>query len=146
MSQLLRRWSWSASIMIACTVLACGAAPAYAQSGIDRLDARAIVDTLEQAASRADLEQLAWAEGCLVDAATDPEAPLGIDLIRASHEQAMQLRPGQTVTVSCQRVNRTGEERWLQNCAIQTVEGSGDSASPASPADAPADKGNKGGA
>ena len=45
MSQLLRRWSWSASSMIACTVLACGVAPAYAQSGIDRLDARAIVDT-----------------------------------------------------------------------------------------------------
>ena len=76
---------------------------------------------------------------------TDPEAPLGIDLIRASHEQAMQLRPGQTVTVSCQRVNRTGEERWLQNCAIQTVEGSGAAASPSAPGESPPIEGNKAG-
>lgn len=43
--------------------------------------ARAILTTLEPAASRADLDQLAWAEGCLVDAATDPEAPLVPELL-----------------------------------------------------------------
>lgn len=43
--------------------------------------ARAIVRTLEPAAPRADLEQLAWAEGCLVDAAVDPEAPLAPELL-----------------------------------------------------------------
>jgi hypothetical protein len=70
---------------------------------------------------------------------SDPAAPLGIDLIRASHGQATQLRPGQTITVSCAGVGRTGEERWLRNCAIQTVkEGSaGPAASPAPPPKAP---------
>ncbi|WP_206448188.1 DUF222 domain-containing protein [Agrococcus sp. KRD186] len=43
--------------------------------------ARAIVRTLEPAASRADLEQLAWAERCLVDAALDPERPLAPELL-----------------------------------------------------------------
>jgi len=52
---------------------------------------------------------------------SDPAAPLGIDMIRASHEQATQLRPGQIVTVSCARVDRTGDERWLRSCAIQSV-------------------------
>ena len=52
---------------------------------------------------------------------SDPNAPLGVDLIRASHGSAAQLRPGQTITVSCERVDRTGDERWLRNCAIQNV-------------------------
>jgi len=52
---------------------------------------------------------------------SDPEAPLGIDMIQAAFEQATTLRPGQIVTVSCARVDRTGEERWLRNCAIQSV-------------------------
>lgn len=43
--------------------------------------ARAIVGTLEPAAPRADLTQLAWAEGCLVDAATDADAPLVPELL-----------------------------------------------------------------
>lgn len=43
--------------------------------------ARAIVGTLEPAAPRADLAQLAWAEGCLVDAATDADAPLMPELL-----------------------------------------------------------------
>lgn len=43
--------------------------------------ARAILTTLEPAAPRADLDQLAWAEDCLVDAATDPEAPLVPELL-----------------------------------------------------------------
>ncbi|WP_165356526.1 hypothetical protein [Sphingosinicella sp. BN140058] len=53
----------------------------------------------------------------------DPDAPLGIDLIRASHDQATRLRPGQTITLSCERVAETGDEHWLRNCAIQTVAG-----------------------
>jgi hypothetical protein len=69
---------------------------------------------------------------------SDPEAPLSVDLIRAAHDQATQLRPGQTVTVSCAHVDRTGEERWLRNCAIQPVKEGGESpsppAAPASPA------------
>jgi hypothetical protein len=70
---------------------------------------------------------------------SDPQAPLGVDLIRASHEQAIQLRPGQIVTVDCERVGRTGAERWLRNCAIQAVKDG--SASPAAPS--PATKGDK---
>lgn len=65
---------------------------------------------------------------------SDPEAPLGVDLIRASQGQATELKPGQIITVSCERVGRTGEERWLRNCAIQTVR---DTAAPAA-APAPA--------
>jgi hypothetical protein len=61
---------------------------------------------------------------------SDPDAPLGIDLIRASQGQATELKPGQTVTVSCERVDRTGDERWLRNCAIQEVRGPGAAQSP----------------
>ncbi|WP_206447399.1 DUF222 domain-containing protein [Agrococcus sp. KRD186] len=43
--------------------------------------ARTIVGTLEPAAPRADLERLAWAEGLLVDAATDPDFPLVPELL-----------------------------------------------------------------
>ncbi|GEK79205.1 HNH endonuclease signature motif containing protein [Agrococcus baldri] len=43
--------------------------------------ARAIVTTLAPAVPNADLEQLAWAEGLLVDAATAPEAPLTPELL-----------------------------------------------------------------
>ncbi|MCH1884068.1 HNH endonuclease signature motif containing protein [Agrococcus sp. ARC_14] len=43
--------------------------------------ARAIVTTLETGAANADLELLAWAEGCLVEAATDPEGPLAPELL-----------------------------------------------------------------
>ncbi|WP_347756854.1 DUF222 domain-containing protein [Agrococcus sp. ProA11] len=42
---------------------------------------QAIVQTLDPVAPRADLEQLAWAERALVDAATDPAAPLVPELI-----------------------------------------------------------------
>jgi hypothetical protein len=51
----------------------------------------------------------------------NPEAPLGADLVPISYDAAARLRPGQIVTVSCQRITRTGDERWLQNCAIQTA-------------------------
>ena len=70
-------------------------------------------------------------------ATSDPQAPLGIDLIRASHEQATQLRPGQTITVSCERVDRTRDERWLRNCAIQTVKETEATAPAPAPASVP---------
>nr|WP_241429244.1 HNH endonuclease signature motif containing protein [Agrococcus sp. ARC_14] len=43
--------------------------------------ARAIVQHLEPAAPRADLDQLGWAEDQLVTAATDPDWPLGPELL-----------------------------------------------------------------
>ncbi|WP_146797751.1 HNH endonuclease signature motif containing protein, partial [Agrococcus baldri] len=54
---------------------------ALTEGGISLAQARAIVGTLEPAAPRADLEQLAWAEGALVDAATDPAGPLVPELL-----------------------------------------------------------------
>jgi hypothetical protein len=48
-----------------------------------------------------------------------PEAPLGVDLAQLAIEDAKQLRPGQRVTVSCQRMGSGGDELWLQDCAIQ---------------------------
>lgn len=48
---------------------------------ISLAQARAIVDTLAPAAPRADLDQLAWAEGCLVDEATHPERRLAPELL-----------------------------------------------------------------
>jgi hypothetical protein len=68
----------------------------------------------------------------------NPDAPLGADLVRMSYDRAAQLRPGQRVTVSCQRIRRTGEERWLQNCAIQTVGEGRLTAPPQSPSPLPA--------
>lgn len=61
---------------------------------------------------------------------SNPNSQWGADLAPVAHAQAAQLRPGQQVTVSCQRMNRTGEERWLQNCAIQNVAGEGTAAEP----------------
>ena len=52
---------------------------------------------------------------------SNPEAPLGADLVQISYDQAARLKPGQLVTLSCQRITGTSEDRWLQNCAIQTV-------------------------
>ena len=62
---------------------------------------------------------------------SDPEAPLGVDLAPISYEQSARLKPGQRVTVSCQRIT-SGEDHWLQNCAIQTVAG-GPPAAPTTP-------------
>jgi hypothetical protein len=55
---------------------------------------------------------------------SDPERPLGADLIAASHEAATRLQPGQRVTVSCRNMAGDREERWLQNCSIQADAGS----------------------
>jgi hypothetical protein len=50
---------------------------------------------------------------------TDPNFPLGVDVSNASVDDAKLLRPGQQVTVSCRRVAGSGNDRWLQDCAIQ---------------------------
>lgn len=65
----------------------------------------------------------------------NPEAPLGVDLDGVSVSQATQLKPGQQVTVSCHRVARTGDERWLQDCVIQPP---GEGAAQAAPSPPPA--------
>ena len=48
-----------------------------------------------------------------------PDLPLGIDLDDHSVDAATKLEPGQTVTVSCQKVAGTGDDPWLQDCVIQ---------------------------
>lgn len=54
---------------------------ALARGELSLPQAQAIVGTLEPAAARADVEQLAWAEDALVRAATDPSAPLVPELL-----------------------------------------------------------------
>ena len=56
-------------------------AAALADGALSLPQAQAIVGTLEPAAPRADIEQLAWAEDALVSAATDPSAPLVPELL-----------------------------------------------------------------
>ena len=53
-------------------------------------------------------------------ATSEPAAPWGADLIPIAHEAATRLRPGQRVTVSCQRMAGSRQDRWLQNCALAT--------------------------
>lgn len=48
-----------------------------------------------------------------------PDLPLGIDLDSHSVDEATKLEPGETVTVSCQRVAGSGDDPWLQDCVIQ---------------------------
>lgn len=50
---------------------------------------------------------------------SDPEQPLGVDVVQVAIEDAKQLVPGQRVTVSCQRMGSGGDELWVQDCAIQ---------------------------
>lgn len=56
-------------------------ADAVGAGAVSVAQARAIVGTLEPVAPRADLGLLAWAEGQLVDAATDPGGPLVPELL-----------------------------------------------------------------
>ena len=51
--------------------------------------------------------------------AANAEFPLGVDVAGDSVDDAKRLEPGQTVTVSCRRVAGSGNDRWLQDCAIQ---------------------------
>jgi hypothetical protein len=50
---------------------------------------------------------------------SNPDFPLGIDVVNDSVDDAKLLRPGQQVTVSCRRVAGSGNDPWLQDCAIQ---------------------------
>ena len=63
---------------------------------------------------------------------SNPERPLGADLIDEWHEEATELRPGQIVTVSCQRMAGNRQERWLQNCSIESTSEGHPAASPSS--------------
>jgi hypothetical protein len=65
---------------------------------------------------------------------SNSEDPLGIDVTQLAIEDAKLLRPGQRVTVSCQRMGSGADEIWVQDCAIQLT---GDVAPP-SPATSPA--------
>lgn len=50
---------------------------------------------------------------------SDGENPLGADIIGESFDASAELRPGQTVTLSCERITGGGDDRWLQGCAIE---------------------------
>ena len=54
---------------------------------------------------------------------SNPDSPLGVDLADAAVADAGLLRPGQQVTVSCRSMAGSGDDRWLQNCAIQPEDG-----------------------
>jgi hypothetical protein len=62
---------------------------------------------------------------------SNPEAPLGIDVVQLALEDAKELRPGQRVTVSCQHMGSGGDALWVQDCAIQPT--GGGSAAPIAP-------------
>src|SRR5205823_5991278 len=70
---------------------------------------------------------------------SNPDSPLGVDLADAAVAEAGLLRPGQQVTVSCRNMAGSGDDRWLQNCAIQPEDGAG--AAPASSVAPPAPPG-----
>lgn len=64
----------------------------------------------------------------------NPDAPLGVDVTNDSVDDAKRLVPGQQVTVSCRGVAGSGNDRWLQDCAVQSGEPTPPSAPPAPPA------------
>lgn len=63
----------------------------------------------------------------------NPEFPLGVDVTDDSVDDAKALRPGQQVTVSCRDVAGSGNDRWLQDCAIQPGGDAGALPSPPAP-------------
>ncbi len=60
---------------------------------------------------------------------SNPDAPLGVDVVNDSVDDAKRLQPGQEVTVSCRSVAGSNNDRWLKDCAIQ----SGEPSPPAAP-------------
>jgi hypothetical protein len=50
---------------------------------------------------------------------SNADSPLGADLVNEAVEDAKKLRPGQQVTLSCRQMAGEGDDRWLQECAIQ---------------------------
>ena len=75
---------------------------------------------------------------------SNPDSPLGVDLVQLAIADAKQLRPGQRVTVSCHRITGRGDDRWLQDCAIQPTAGKPAAPTPPAPPVAPAPPGNSG--
>jgi len=68
---------------------------------------------------------------------SNPEAPLGVDLAGVAIDDAKRLRPGQQVTLSCQRIAGSGDDRWLQDCAVKPTGAGGAAPTPAPPAPPP---------
>jgi hypothetical protein len=66
---------------------------------------------------------------------SNPEIPVGIDLADVAVEDGKTLRPGQSVTVSCEGMGGSGNELWVRNCAVQNAVEAG-AAPPAPPAPA----------
>lgn len=73
--------------------------------------------------------------------AASPDFPLGVDVANASVDDAKRVQPGQEVTVSCRRVAGSGNDRWLQDCAIQTEGDSHDVPAPPAKPSPPAPEG-----
>jgi hypothetical protein len=69
---------------------------------------------------------------------SNPEFPLGVDVASASVDDAKLLRPGQEVAVSCRRVAGSGNDPWLQDCAIQSAADIGSTPPVPAPPSAPA--------
>jgi len=67
----------------------------------------------------------------------NPDFPLGVDVSGPSVDDSKLLRPGQQVTFSCRRVAGSGNDRWLQDCAIQPTANAGPPAAPAPPSAPP---------
>ena len=65
---------------------------------------------------------------------SNPDFPLGVDVADASVDDAKHLQPGQQLTVSCRRVAGTGNDPWLQDCAIEARDGPAAPSPPTPPA------------
>lgn len=66
---------------------------------------------------------------------SNPDIPVGVDIADLALDEAKRLRPGQTVTVSCQQMGGHDEELWVRDCAVQSVDG--ETSSSASAVEAP---------
>jgi hypothetical protein len=78
---------------------------------------------------------------------SNADGPLGVDLAGVAIDDAKRLRPGQQVTVSCQRIAGSGDDRWLQDCAVEPAATQGAAPTPPAPPatpTAPTTEGNSG--
>lgn len=50
---------------------------------------------------------------------SNPEMPVGVDVVGIAIDDAKTLRPGQRVTVSCQSMGGYDDDLWVRDCAIQ---------------------------
>ena len=76
---------------------------------------------------------------------SNPERPLGIDVVQLALDDAKKLRPGQRVTVSCQHMGSGGDVLWVQDCAIQPTNGGSPAPSPPTSPSPPASPAASGG-